>query len=110
MDNKEQEYLDTVNYYKSIFKPNPTDRSLQCGMYVMDSRIREMMDKMYKNINNILNNISKMKANGCRKYQISGYHEWKKLKKELCNIPDIRYELVNDKTLTKNKVTEIIAG
>lgn len=69
-----------------------------------------MMEKMDRNISNILNNISKMKANGCRKYQISGFHEWKRLNKELCYIPDIHYELVNDKTLTKNKVTEIIGG
>jgi len=72
----------------------------------LEYRTSIMEEKIAKNMENILKKVQKLKNNQSKKYQISGYHEYKKLK---CMLDGMyRYELVHDKKLCRNVVTEII--
>jgi hypothetical protein len=98
-----------ASMYKNEFTPGYTlDR---CEAYE-DKNILEYTHyigdlKMNNNKEKILNCISKMKANTYKKYQISGYREWKQLSRELNRHTFINFWLVFDKNLTKNTVVSI---
>ena len=76
----------------------------------IEDKVNKMINKTNKNINLILNNISKLKIGNTKKYQISEYHEWKILNNKLSFIPNIEYELINDNKLTRNVVDTIIGS
>ena len=66
-----------------------------------------MVEKTNNHIKEILHNIEKLKPNTYKKYQISGYHEYKLLTYELLLINNITYKLIEDDILLKNVVSEI---
>ena len=109
-DQVTEKFNDNVRYLTSKYTSNkgkvneihPSDRT------IIEYRVNNMMKKTDKNIHLILNNIEKMKIGANKKYQISGYHEWKILNKKLSYIPNIKYELITDDNLTKNVVDVII--
>ena len=71
-------------------------------------------NKMHRNIENISKNILKLRPGQTKKYQVSGYHEYKKLVKFIekhRNVyPDIQFDILTSETLRKNKVKRIIGG
>ena len=85
-------------YHRRIYD---ADRSL------IKRRTEKMVCKTNKHIKEILNNIKNLKNNTCKKYQISGYHEYKLLSHELSQIDGVKYSMIEDKTLTKNVVSMI---
>jgi hypothetical protein len=99
VDNEGHVYI--KEYKESIMTP--------IDKHIIEYRMERSRLKMQKNIANILKNISKLKNNP-KKYQISGYHEWKILNKKLGEIKYIEYSLVIDEKLEKNVVSEIIGG
>lgn len=66
-----------------------------------------MVSKTNKHIKEIINNVKNLKNDTCKKYQISGYHEYKLLSHELSQIEGVKYSMIEDKTLTKNVVSMI---
>ena len=96
------------NYHQSLIvsyflnnKIYDSDRKL------ITERTSKMVEKTNNHIKEILHNIEKLKPNTCKKYQISGYHEYKLLTYELLLINNITYELIEDDILLKNVVSEI---
>jgi hypothetical protein len=89
----------TSKYDHTIVRPR--------DLYLIESRSKRMIEKNNKNITMILNNIQKMKIGSSKKYQISGYHQWKQLDKLLFN-SEIKYELIFDEKLTRSIVDKII--
>ena len=69
-----------------------------------------MVNNTNNNIKKIINNINKLKNGSCKKYQISGYHEYKLLEYDLKQINNIKYELVEDEILQRNIVNKIIGS
>ena len=68
-----------------------------------------MVCRTNKHIKEIINNVKNLKNDTCKKYQISGYHEYKLLSHELSQMEGVKYSMIEDKTLTKN-VVSIIEG
>lgn len=97
-----------MGLFKSYFHGNPDFPNSQNyisfpNMRDITERTRKMEDKMNMNITNILGKIEKLKKGRSKKYQISGYHEYKKIIKMLDD--SYKYRLILDNTLKKNKVT-----
>ncbi len=63
--------------------------------------------KQDKNISDIISLIDTKKTCHVKRYQLSGYNEWKKLEKLLALRNDITYSLEIDPLLTRNKVSKI---
>lgn len=94
------------NYHISLLVPHlktiyESDRKL------IKYRTEKMVNKTTKHINEIIHNIKNLKNNTIKKYQISGYHEYKLLTHELLQFDNIKYELLEDAILEKNVVSEI---
>ena len=70
-------------------------------------RTEKMVSKTNKHIKEILNNVKNLKNNTFKKYQLSGYHEYKLLTHELSQIDNISYKLIEDDKLTRNVVSMI---
>ncbi len=91
-----------------------TDKYKHCGhnvMHALDATIlkkysNKMLEKTNNNIKFIVDRATKISSS--KKYQISGYYEWKILNKKLSHIPDIEYKLIEDNKLTKSVLEEII--
>lgn len=103
-----------MDYHLSLYVPN-VYRENETYVHISDKIIMETnlikaKNKMNTNINNIIRNISKLKKNNSKKYQISGHHEFKILDNILKNNNDIKYLLLQDDKLFKNVVTHIFAG
>lgn len=103
-----------MDYHLSLYVPN-VYRENETYVHFSDKKImglhlKRAKDKMNTNINNIVANISKLKTNNNKKYQISGYHEFKILDNILKNNNNIKYSLLQDDKLFKNAVTHIFAG
>ena len=77
---------------------------------IITKKTSKMFEKTNNHIKEILHNIEKLKPNTYKKYQISGYHEYKLLEHELKQISHIKYKLVEDKLLQRNKVNKIIGS
>jgi len=60
--------------------------------------------KLEKNRQIILNAVKRLKLNTTKKYMISGYYEWKILRRILKFFNDISFHLVKDKSLTRKVV------
>lgn len=107
--------MSNINHFTSLYKSHCStepDLSNNEKQYIprIDKRIFEdnmerIEEKMKINIKNILSNISKLKGSQYKKYQISGYHEYKKIKELIST--KYKYELVFDDGFYKNKVVHI---
>lgn len=105
-----------MDYHTKLYKSYYKDENYMphIDFNILKSRTQKMEKKMETNIKNILHNIKKLKYNQYKKYQISGYHEYKKIKNILddysknddCELVNNfhKYELIYDKKLYKNIV------
>lgn len=84
--------------FKSIYE---ADRN------IIRRRAEKMVSKTNKHINEILNNVKNLKNNTSKKYQLSGYHEYKLLAHELSQTDNVKYKLIEDDKLTRNVVSMI---
>ena len=103
-----------MDYHLSLYVPNVYRENKTYVHFsdkiIMGLHLKRATKKMNTNINNIIKNISKLKINNNKKYQISGYHEFKILDNILKNNNGVQYLLLQDDKLLKNKVTHIYAG
>ena len=79
-----------MDYHLSLYIPN-VHRENEKYVHPLDRKIME----------------SRLKINKNKKYQISGYHEFKILDNILKNNNDVEYSLLQNDTLFKNVVTHI---
>lgn len=94
-------------YEKNIIREpiiTPTD------LHIMNHKMERSNEKMKNNIKNIIRNISMLKKNERKKYQISGYHEYKIINEILNKDGSIEYTLHSDEKLTRNIVETIFLG
>ena len=96
-------------YHQSLLIPYFT-KQYERDRTTINKHTIKMVDNTNNNIKKIIDNINKLKNGSCKKYQISGYHEYKLLKYKLKQINNIKYELVEDKILQRNAVNKIIGS
>jgi hypothetical protein len=96
-------------YHQTLLVPYRKEEYLRDRITITRHTIK-MVDNTNNNVTKIINNINKLKNGSCKKYQISGYHEYKLLEHELKQISHIKYKLVEDKLLQRNKVNKIIGS
>ena len=96
-------------YHQSLLVPYRKEEYPRDRITITRHTIK-MVDNTNNNVTKIINNINKLKNGSCKKYQISGYHEYKLLEHELKQISHIKYKLVEDKLLQRNKVNKIIGS
>ncbi len=99
-----------MNYHLTLYKPKKPGQFNYFDQVIISNRLEKSEQKINKSMENILLNISKLKKGRSKKYQISGYYEWKKLKQELILLSDIQFNLSTSETLTKNVVNFIVHG
>ena len=99
------------NYHQSLIVSYfPNNKIYDSDRKLITKRTSKMVEKTNNHIKEILHNIKKLKPNTCKKYQLSGYHEYKLLEYELKQINNIKYELIEDKILQRNIVNKIIGS
>ena len=96
-------------YHQSLLIPYFT-KQYERDRTTINKHTIKMVDNTNNNIKKIIDNINKLKNGSCKKYQISGYHEYKLLEYELKQINNIKYELVEDEILQRNVVNKIIGS
>lgn len=62
--------------------------------------------KSGKRLKRIIDNIKKLKKGSVRKYQVSGYYEYKKISKQL-KIMNLRHELIVSDKIFCNKLSDV---
>ena len=77
------------------------------GEQFFDNINQKSYVKMIRRINNILKQIDKLDSGSCKKYQIKGYYEAKRIL-NYCRKKNINASLITDEKLKTNKITKII--
>ena len=96
-------------HHQSLLVPHFPNRKItfNSDRILITKRTLGMVEKTNNHIKQTLHNIENLKTNTCKKYQLSGYHEYKLLIHELLSVNNITYELIEDDVLLKNVVSEI---
>jgi hypothetical protein len=99
-----------MDYHLSLVIKNRDNTYGKTDRYEIKRRTNIKYNKIKENIDNILYYIHKLKKGNSKKYQISGYFEWKKLSILLKDNKDIIFELIIDNVLQRNVVSQIYAS
>jgi hypothetical protein len=94
------------NYHQSLLVPYH-QKIYESDKIVIKKHTNKMINKTDKHVKETIYNIRQLKAGACKKYQISGYHEYKLLAHMLaqCQCSDVEYQLIQDDILKKHVVS-----